>query len=209
MDTYTVIAMAAMFVVGVLFVKDAWAARNAAPQKKEPERTGVVTMKGQPITLIGNEIRIGQKAPDFIVTATDLSEARLGGFKGRIKLIASVPSLDTPVCDLQIHRFNDEASRISKDAVIIFVSMDLPFAQKRFCGAEGITNIKTLSDHRLADFGVNYGVLIKENRLLARAIFIVDKDDVVRYVEYVKELATQPDFAAALAALKEIKPFVR
>jgi thiol peroxidase len=119
-------------------------------------------------------------------------------------LIAAVPSLDTPVCDTEIKRFNDEAAKISKDVVIIFVSTDLPFAQKRFCGEFNIKKVKTLSDHREASFGVDYGVLIKELRLLARAIFIVDKDDVVRYVQLVKELSSPPDYDAALAALKEV-----
>ncbi|HTZ11900.1 MAG TPA: thiol peroxidase [Candidatus Margulisiibacteriota bacterium] len=166
------------------------------------ERQGVVTMHGNPVTLIGPEIKVGEKAPDFTVQATDLSEAKLNDFKGKLKLICSVPSLDTPVCDMEIHRFNQEASQIASDAQIIFISMDLPFAQKRFCAAAGINNVKTFSDHRYADFGRKYGVLIKDLRLLSRAIFIIDKDDVVRYVEYVKELGTEPDYQAALDALK-------
>ncbi len=169
------------------------------------ERAGVVTMKGKPVTLIGPEVKVGQKAPDFIVQATDMSDAGLSDFSGKIKLIASVPSLDTPVCDLEIHRFNQEATSVSKDVVILFISMDLPFAQKRFCGAAGIKNVKTFSDHRTADFGRNYGVLIKDARLLSRAIFIIDKNDTVRYVEYVKEEGMPPDYEAALKALKEIK----
>lgn len=165
------------------------------------ERKGVVTFKGNPITLVGEEVKVGQKAPDFKALVADLSEAGLGTFKGKVKLIASVPSLDTPVCDLQIKRFNDEASKMSKDVAIIFISMDLPFAQKRFCQEFEINKVKTLSDHRDASFGLNYGVLIKELRLLARAIFIVDKDDKVTYVEYVKELGSQPDYEGALKAL--------
>ena len=168
------------------------------------ERSGAVTMKGKPITLIGPEIKAGQKAPNFLVQAIDLSDAGLNDFKGKIKLIASVPSVDTPVCDMEIKHFNEEASRISRDAVVIFVSMDLPFAQKRFCLAAEIDNVKTFSDHRLADFGSNYGVLIKDMRLLSRAIFIIDKDDMVRYVEYVKENGSQPDFDKALKALTDI-----
>ena len=166
------------------------------------ERKNVVTLKGNPVTLVGDELKVGQKASDFKALAHDLTEKTLGDFKGKIKLIASVPSLDTPICDLQIKRFNDEASNISKDTVIIFISMDLPFAQKRFCQEFEINKIKTLSDHRDADFGVKYGVLIKELRLLARAIFLIDKDDTIRYVEYVKEIGTPPNYEAALNAIK-------
>ncbi len=168
------------------------------------ERTGVVTMQGKSVTLLGPEIRPGEKAPSFTAQATDLRDVTLRDFKGRIKLIASVPSLDTPVCDVEIHRFNQEATEISSDVVILFISMDLPFAQKRFCSAADIRNVQTLSDHRAAEFGTKYGVLIKDQRLLSRAIFIIDKDDVVRYVEYVKENAVQPDYHSALMVLKAL-----
>ncbi len=168
------------------------------------ERKGVITLKGGPVTLIGAEVTVGQKANDFKVLDNELKEKKLADFKGKIKLIASVPSLDTPVCDTEIKRFNDEASKLSKDLVIIFVSMDLPFAQKRFCQEFEINKIETLSDHRDASFGTNYGVLIKELRLLARAIFLVDKDDNVTYVEYVKEVAIPPNYDTALAALRKI-----
>lgn len=168
------------------------------------ERKNVVAMKGDPLTLLGDEIKAGQKAPDFNVLTTDLAETGLRDLKGKIKIIAAVPSLDTPVCDLQIKRFNDEATNLSKDVAVIFVSMDLPFAQKRFCQAFDIKKVKTFSDHRSADFGLKYGTLIKELRLLARAMFVVDKDDVVKYVEYVKDLTLQPDYAAVLAAVKKL-----
>lgn len=168
------------------------------------ERKNVVTLKGGPITLLGDEAKVGQKAKDFKALDSNLAEKSLADFKGKIKLIASVPSLDTPVCDTEIKRFNDEASKLSKDLVIIFVSMDLPFAQKRFCQEFDINKVKTLSDHRDADFGVKFGVLIKELRLLARAIFILDKADNVKYVEYVKELGNPPNYDAALKALKEV-----
>ena len=168
------------------------------------ERKGIVTIKGNPITLIGDEVKVGQKALDFKVLDHDLKEKTLGDFKGKIKLIASVPSLDTPVCDSEIKRFNDEATKLSKDLVIIFISMDLPFAQKRFCDEFEINKIKTFSDHRDASFGENYGVLIKELRLLARAIFLIDKNDNVTYTEYVKEVATPPDYDAALNAIKKL-----
>lgn len=168
------------------------------------ERVDAVTLKKNPVTLLGDEVRLGQKALDFKVLDDSLKERFLGEFKGKIKLIASVPSLDTPVCDSEIKRFNDEMSKLSKDIVIIFVSMDLPFAQKRFCQEFEINKIKTFSDHRDADFGLKYGVLIKELRLLARAIFLIDKEDTVRYVEYVKEISSPPDYEAALKAVKSL-----
>jgi len=168
------------------------------------ERSKIVTVKGNPLTLVGAEIKAGMPAPDATLLNGDLSAVALSSFKGKIKLIAAVPSLDTPVCDTEIKRFNDEAAALSKDVAVIFVSMDLPFAQKRFCDAFDITKVTTLSDHRDADFGLKYGVLIKELRLLARSIFIVDKMNTVRYVEYVKELTNPPDFDAALKALKAL-----
>jgi thiol peroxidase len=168
------------------------------------ERSGIVTLKGNPVTLVGPEVRPGQKAADFTVLDNDLKEKTLADFKGKIKLIASVPSLDTPVCDSEIKRFNDEATRLSKDLVVIFISMDLPFAQKRFCQEFEINKIKTLSDHRSASFGTNYGVLIKELRLLSRAVFLLDKGDNVTYVEYVKEVGMPPDYNAVLAAIKKL-----
>ena len=168
------------------------------------ERKNLVTLKGNPVTLVGDEVKIGRKAGNFKALAHDLADKTLGDFKGKIKLIASVPSLDTPVCDSEIKRFNDEMAKLSKDVVIIFISMDLPFAQKRFCQEFEINKIITLSDHRDADFGVKYGVLIKELRLLARAIFLIDKDDTVRYVEYVKEVGMPPNYDNALKALKSI-----
>ncbi|MGB2600781.1 MAG: thiol peroxidase [Candidatus Omnitrophota bacterium] len=166
------------------------------------ERSGIVTIEGNPLTLIGEELKVGQAAPDFTVLDADLKEVHLENFKGKTKLIASVPSLDTPICDLQIKRFNDEATKLSKDIVVIFVSMDLPFAQKRFCQAYDIKKVKTFSDYRDASFGNNYGVLIKELRLLSRAIFILDKEDKVKYAEYVKEVASHPDYDKALDALQ-------
>ncbi len=165
----------------------------------------IITMKGSPVTVEGVKLKAGDRAPDFKVLSNDLKEVGLKDLAGKIKLIASVPSLDTPVCDMEIHRFNETASKISKEIVMIFISMDLPFAQKRFCAATGIDNVKTYSDHRDASFGTNYGVLIKEMRLLARAIFIVDKNDTIRYAEYVKEITSQPAYDAALKVLKEIK----
>ncbi len=169
----------------------------------ETERKGAVTFKGNPLILIGPEIKVGQKAPDFKVLAGDLSEATLKNSAGKTRLISVVPSLDTPVCDMQTRRFNQEAAGWKGNIEILTISMDLPFAQSRFCATAGIDKIKILSDHRDASFGHNWGVLIKELRLLARSIFVVDSSDAVRYVEYVKELTNQPDYTAALEALKK------
>lgn len=168
------------------------------------ERKGIVTVKGNPVTLMGEEIKIGQKIPLFKVLDQDLKEVSSGDYNNKIKVIAAVPSLDTPVCDTEIKRFNDEAAAVSNDVIIMFISMDLPFAQKRFCLENNIKKVKTFSDHRDADFAGKFGVLIKEMRLLSRAIFIVDKEQTAQYVEYVKELSSPPDYESALNALKKI-----
>lgn len=168
------------------------------------ERKSVVTLKGMPLTLLGEEIKIGQKAPDFKVLTNDLKEVSLADFKERIKLFSVVPSLDTPVCDLQTKRFNQEAVVLSDDIIILTISMDLPFAQKRFCDANKIDKIKVLSDHKDASFGLAYGVLIKELRLLSRAIFIADKADTIQYVEYVKELSAHPNYETAKQELSRL-----
>lgn len=167
------------------------------------ERKNAVTLKGNPVTLLGEEAKVGEKAKDFTVINPNLEPVTLSDFKNKIKLIAAVPSLDTPVCDLEINKFNNEAANISKDIVIIFISMDLPFAQKRFCGTNNIKKVKTLSDHRDGSFGINYGVMIKDLRLLARAIFILDRYNTVKYAEYVSEIGNPPNYKAALAALKK------
>jgi thiol peroxidase len=169
------------------------------------ERTGIVTMKGKPVTLIGPSIKVGQKAPDFEVVANDLSTVKFSSFAGRTCIIASVPSLDTSVCDMETRKFNEKAAQLGSDVVMLTISMDLPFAQKRWCGAAGIKNLQTLSDHRDASFGKAYGVLIKDLCLLARAVFVVDKKGIVRYVQIVPEIATEPDYDAALKAVKELK----
>ncbi len=168
------------------------------------ERKGVVTVEGNLLTLIGNEIKVGDEAPDAEVVDNDVNLVKLSSFGGRVLLVSSVPSLDTPVCDVEVRRFNQEAANLSGDVTILTVSMDLPFAQKRWCGAAGVTRVTTLSDHRNAEFGEKYGVLIKELRLLARAIFVVDRSGVVRYVEIVDDLAHEPDYAAALRAVKDL-----
>ncbi len=167
----------------------------------ETERKNVTAFKGNPLTLVGNEVKVGQQAPDFTVLANDLSPVSLVSSKGKTRLIISVPSLDTPVCDAETRRFNEEAAKMSGVEVLV-ISMDLPFAQGRFCQTAGIKNLKTLSDHRDASFGKAYGTLIKELRLDARAIFIVDPSDKVQYVEYVKEVTSHPNYDAALNALK-------
>jgi len=166
------------------------------------ERKDAITVKGNPVTLLGDEVKIGEAAPAFSVVDADLAKVDSGKFDGKIRVICSVPSLDTPVCDTEIKRFNDEASQVSKDVVIMFISMDLPFAQKRFCQEYSIKKVKTFSDHRDGDFGIKYGVLIKELRLLARAVFIIGGDGTVKYVEYVSELSSPPDYDKALDALK-------
>ena len=168
------------------------------------ERKNAVTMKGSPLTLMGNGLKAGDRAEDFKVLSNDLREVALNGLKGKVKVIASVPSLDTPICDLEIKRFNDEAAKLSKDLLIVFISMDLPFAQKRFCHDNGIKKVKTFSDHRDADFGLKFGVLIKELRLLSRAVFILDRDNTVKYAEYVSELGSHPDYDKVLSELKKV-----
>ena len=166
------------------------------------ERKGAATFKSNPLTLVGPEVKVGQKAPEFSVLAGDLSPVTLASSKGKTRLIISVPSLDTPVCDAETRRFNEEAAKLSGVDVIV-VSVDLPFAQGRFCQTAGIKNLKTVSDHRDTSFGHAYGTLIKELRLLSRAIFVVDPSDKVSYVEYVKEVTSHPNYDAALNALKQ------
>lgn len=168
------------------------------------ERTGIVTMKGNPMTLLGKGIKAGEKAPDVELTATDLSPVKLSAYRGKVCVISAVPSLDTPVCDMETRRFNTEAAALGDDVAILTVSMDLPFAQSRWCGAAGVDRVVTLSDHRAADFGQSYGVLIKGIRLLARAVFVVDREGVVRYVQTVGEIASEPDYDAVIAAVKKL-----
>src|ERR1700679_3565663 len=164
------------------------------------ERTGVITMKGNPLTLTGNEIKVGDQAPDATLVANDLSEVKLSSFKGKKIILSVVPSLDTPICDLQTKRFNQEASKLD-GVVVLTVSKDLPFAQKRWCGAAGATAVKTLSDYR-GNFGETYGVLIKGLNLLARSIFVIDEAGKVTYVQLVKEVATEPNYEEVLKAVK-------
>jgi thiol peroxidase len=162
-----------------------------------------VTFAGNPLTLLGNEIKVGDKAPDFIAVGAGLAPVKLSDFAGKTVVIAVYPSVDTGVCAAQNRRFNAEANELS-DVVVLSVSCDLPFAQSRFCAAEGLENIKTISDHKDLDFGEKYGYVIKELRLLARGTVVIDKSGVVRYVEYVPEVTNEPDYEAALNIVKSL-----
>ena len=168
------------------------------------ERTGLVTFGGKPMTLVGSEVRVGDKAPDVELTANDLSTTRLSDWFGKVLVVSAVASLDTSTCDVETRRFNTEAAKLGDGVRVLTVSMDLPFAQKRWCGAAGVERVVTLSDHRAAAFGNAWGVLMKENRLLARAAFVVDRDAVVRYIQLVEEVGREPDYAAVLAAVREL-----
>ncbi|UTR05308.1 thiol peroxidase [Alkalihalobacillus sp. LMS6] len=160
-----------------------------------------VTFKQKPVTLVGKQIQAGDKAPDFQVVANDLSNVSLSDYKGKVKLISVVPSIDTGVCDAQTRRFNEEAASLD-NTVVLTISVDLPFAQKRWCAAEGIENVQTLSDHKDVSFGQAYGVLIEELRLLARSVFVVNEQDEIVYAQYVSEVSEHPDYEAALNAVR-------
>lgn len=155
------------------------------------------------MTLLGEEIKVGDKAPDFTVLSAGLAPVKLSDYDGKVRVIAIYPSIDTGVCQAQNRRFNAEASNLG-DAVILSISCDLPFAQSRFCAAEGLDKVITLSDHKDVDFGTKYGFLIKELRLLARGTVIVDKDGIVKYVEYVPEVSTEPNYEAAIQVVKDL-----
>lgn len=173
-------------------------------ENRMKERAGMITMRGNPLTLIGDDLKVGDAAPEFEVLDNDLMPVRLSSFRDKVCVISSVPSLDTPVCDMETRRFNEEAGRLGGDVVILTISMDLPFAQKRWCGAAGVDKVTTLSDHRYATFGNAYGVLIKELRLLARAVFVVDREGSIRYVQLVRELTQEPDYEPVLDAVKKL-----
>jgi thiol peroxidase len=170
------------------------------------QRTGVTTLRGNPITVSGPEIKTGQQAPDFTVVDNSLQTVRLSDAKDKVLILSSVPSIDTPVCDTETRRFNEEASKLGDGIEVWTISVDLPFAQKRWCGAAGIDRVKTLSDFRGNTFSSAYGVLMSDGPLAgigARAVFVVGKDGQVKHVEYVKEIATEPDYEAALKAAKD------
>ncbi len=168
------------------------------------ERAGIITMHGNPLTLIGNELKVGDRAPEATLLDNTLAPVNISSYRGKVLVISSVPSIDTPVCDLETRRFNKEAEALGNDVAILTISMDLPFAQKRWCGAAGIERVITLSDHRDASFGTSYGVLIKELRLLARAVFVIDRQGVVRYIQTVKEVSKEPDYEEVIHEVKKL-----
>ena len=168
------------------------------------KRTGVVTFAGNPIALLGKEVKVGDKAPAFTLLDNGLGEKTLADYAGKVKVISVVPSLDTGVCDAQTRWFNQNVSKLGENVVVLTVSVDLPFAQKRWCGAAGIDQVETLSDHRDLSFGENYGFVLEGLRLLSRGIVVIDKDDVVLYVEYVPEVTSAVNFDAAEAATKAL-----
>ena len=176
---------------------------NEEVKKEAVKRT--VTMQGRPMVLTGNEIKPGMPAPDFKVTDNDMLPMKFSRtYGGKVAVISAVPSLDTSVCDLETRRFNKEAEALGPDVGVLTISMDLPFAQKRWCGAAGVKAVRTFSDHQKADFGKSWGVLIKDLRLLARAVFIVDKEGIVRYVQLVPEVSSEPNYEEILTALKAL-----
>ena len=163
-----------------------------------------VLFAGQPFELEGTPRRVGDAAPDFVLTGQDLAPVSSERLHGKVRVYSVFPSIDTPVCSLQNIRFNREASKLGDDVVVLALSVDLPFAQKRFCAAEGIDRVHVFSDYKELDFGMKYGFVIDELRLLARGVVVVDRDDVVRYVEYVPEITHEPDYAKALAFVRDL-----
>jgi len=168
------------------------------------EKKDIVTMKGQPLTLSGTQPSVGDKAPDCELMGKDLKPVKLSSFENKVRIISSVPSLDTSVCDIMTRKFNEEAVNMGDDVVVLAISMDLPFAQDRWCIAADVKNVYMLSDHRSASFGQAFGVLIKDLRLLARAVFVLDREGIIRHIEIVNELANEPDYEAVLAAVKKL-----
>ena len=163
-----------------------------------------ITMKGNPLTLEGTELSIGETAPDVELMDNDLAPVSISSYRGKICIISSVPSLDTPVCDMETRRFNEEADKLGEDVVIVTVSEDLPFAQKRWCGSAGVDKVITLSDYQDRSFGEKYGVLIKELKLLARCVFVVDREGTIQYVQLVNEVTQEPDYEDVLDAVKKL-----
>ena len=168
-----------------------------------PHHYGTVTMHGNPVTLEGDSVQPGERAPDFEVMDNDLNPVTLGEYHGKALILSSVPSLDTSTCDMETRRFNQEAVKLGEEITILTVSMDLPFAQKRWCAAAGVDRVITLSDHRKASFGQAYGVLISDLRLLARAIFIVDRNGVLQYMQVVPEISQEPDYEEVLTTVQK------
>ena len=176
---------------------------STSNEKVVMERPGGTTLKGNPLTVLGPELKVGQKAPDFQAIDDGLKPATLETTGHGVRIFSVVPSLDTPVCDAQTKRFNEEASKLPELSIYTF-SMDLPFAQKRWCGAYGVDHVKMISDHRTGSFGESYGTLIKELHIHSRAIFVLDKDDTLKHIEYVKEVGTHPDYESALVVAKTL-----
>ncbi|TRO78928.1 thiol peroxidase [Trichloromonas acetexigens] len=168
------------------------------------KKTGVITFKGNPMTLLGPELKIGAAAPEFKVVDNGLQPVTLADSQGQVRVITVVPSLDTPVCDTMTRKFNEEAAKLPENVVVYTVSLDLPFAQKRWCGNAGIEKVKTLSDYQERSFGLNYGLLIDELKLLARAVLVIDQKGTIAYQEIVKEVTAEPDYTAALAAARAL-----
>lgn len=167
------------------------------------DRTGVVTFQGNPLTLSGEEVAVGQKAPAATLTAGDMSPKTVDDWQGKLRIVNVVPSLDTPVCDTQTRTFNKRSSELGDEAVVLTVSRDLPFAQNRWCGAAGIERVHVLSDYNSRDFGEQYGLTLKELGLLARAVLVIDKEGVVQYQEVVPEVTQEPNYEAALEVAKK------
>jgi thiol peroxidase len=168
------------------------------------ERFGAVTYKGKPLTVAGGPLYAGDKAPDFSLVANDFSQVTLADSAGKIRLISVVPSLDTRICDAQTRRMNEEASKLGERVVVLTVSSEHPFNQRRWCGAAGIDRVLVLSDHMDMNFGLAYGTYVKEMRMEQRSFFVVDAEDVVRYVEYVPEISQKPNYDAALTAVRNL-----
>jgi len=166
------------------------------------ERGDAVTFKGSPVTLVGPELKVGDKAPSFKLVGNDLADVESASFEGKVLVLSVVLSLDTPVCNTEIRKFNEKAAGLSEDVRILAVSLDLPFAQARFCGAEGIERVMTASDYKYRTFGEAYGVFIREFGLLARAVFVIDRDGRVIHAQYVREATDEPDYDAVLDAVK-------
>jgi thiol peroxidase len=168
------------------------------------ERKGLVTMAGKPVTLVGHEVKVGDTAPEVELIAPNLQPVKLSSFRGKVLVLSSVPSLDTSICDLETRHFNLEADKLGPEVAMVTVSMDLPFAQKRWCASAGVSRVQTLSDYKEAAFGLAYGVLMRESRLLARVVFVLDKKHVVQYVQVVPEIGKEPDYNAVLGTVRKL-----
>ncbi|MBP8677462.1 MAG: thiol peroxidase [Bacteroidales bacterium] len=168
------------------------------------ETKGIFAAKGNPLTLLGNQIKPGDAAPEIIASDNTLKDVKLSDFKGKVVVVSVFPSIDTGVCATQTRTFNKRATELSEDVVILTMSKDLPFALGRFCAAEGINNIHTLSDFKFSKFGLEYGFLVKENQLLARGVVVIDKNGVVKYKEITKDILDEPNYDLAIAAVKEL-----